>query len=63
MPTLLSELEKAQKYIYLEFFIISEGEMWDKIYKILKEKAKNGVEVKIIFDDFGSIKTKSQILH
>lgn len=60
MPTLLKELEKAQKYIYLEFFIISEGEMWDEIYKILKQKAKEGVEIKIIFDDFGSIKTKSR---
>ena len=60
MPTLIDELKKAKKYIYLEFFIIAEGKMWDEIYAVLKEKAANGVEVKIIFDDFGSIKTKSK---
>jgi cardiolipin synthase len=53
---LLEELENAKHYIYLEFFILAEGYMWDKIYEILKKKVKNGVEVKIIFDDFGSIK-------
>ncbi len=53
---LLEELEKAEKYIYLEFFIIAEGYMWESIFSILKEKAQNGVEVKVIFDDFGSIK-------
>lgn len=56
LSRLLEELEKAQKYIYIEFFIIAEGYMWESIYKILKEKASQGVEVKIIFDDFGSIK-------
>lgn len=53
---LLEELENAKHYIYLEFFILAEGYMWDKIYEILKKKVKDGVEVKIIFDDFGSIK-------
>lgn len=57
---LVEELEKAEKYIYLEFFILAEGYMWDKIHRILKEKAKLGVEVKIIFDDFGSIKRQSR---
>ena len=53
---LLEELENAKEYIYIEFFIIAEGYMWDKIYAILKQKASEGVEIKIIFDDFGSIK-------
>lgn len=56
MPRLLEELEKAEKYIFLEFFILAEGEMWDQIHEVLKRKAQSGVEVKIIFDDFGSIK-------
>ncbi len=56
LPRFLEELSKAEKYIYLEFFIIAEGVMWDKISEILEEKAKNGVEVKVLFDDFGSIK-------
>ena len=53
---LLEELENAKKYIYMEFFIIAEGYMWESIFKILKKKASEGVEIKIIFDDFGSIK-------
>lgn len=53
---LLTELEKAEKYIYIEFFILAEGYMWDKVHEILKRKAAAGVEIKIIFDDFGSIK-------
>lgn len=56
LPRLLEELKKAQKYIFIEFFIIAEGFMWEQIHQILKEKAESGVEVKIIFDDFGSIK-------
>ncbi len=55
----LKTLNTAKKYIYLEFFILAEGYMWDEIFKILKEKRKSGVEIKIIFDDFGSIKRQS----
>ncbi len=57
---LLAECENARKYIYIEFFILAEGYMWDEIHKILKRKAAEGVEVKIIFDDFGSIKRQSR---
>lgn len=56
LPRFLEELEKAEKYIFIEFFIIAEGKMWDSIHDILRRKAAEGVEVKIIFDDFGSIK-------
>lgn len=57
---LLSELSKAQKYIFIEFFIIGEGYMWNEILQVLKEKSASGVEIKIIFDDFGSIKRQSK---
>ncbi len=57
---LLAELSNSTKYIYIEFFIIAEGYMWDEIHKILRQKAAEGVEVKIIFDDFGSIKRQSR---
>lgn len=50
---LLPELEKAEHYIFLEFFIIHEGVMWDSILKILKRKAKQGVTVRLIYDDMG----------
>ncbi len=56
LPRMLEELDKAQKYIFIEFFILAEGKMWDEIHTVLKRKAESGVEVKIIFDDFGSIK-------
>lgn len=55
-PRFLQELEKAEQYIFIEFFIIAEGEVWEKVHSILRRKAKSGVEVKVLFDDFGSIK-------
>ncbi|MBE6674185.1 MAG: cardiolipin synthase [Ruminococcaceae bacterium] len=53
--SLLNDLKTAQKSIYVEYFIIKESHMWDEIKAILKEKAKNGVDVRVIYDDFGSI--------
>lgn len=50
---LIFELEKAEKYIFLEYFIIKEGIMWNSVLEILKEKVKKGVEVRIIYDDVG----------
>ncbi len=52
---LLKELSKAEKYIFLEYFIIGDGEMWQKTFDILKEKAENGVEVRLMYDDIGTI--------
>lgn len=48
-------LRGAERYIFLEFFIVSEGEMWGEILDILEEKAKNGVTVRVIYDDMGSL--------
>lgn len=47
---LLLQLKKAKKYIFLEYFIIDEGEMWGKILEVLVDKVKSGVEVRIIYD-------------
>ncbi len=52
---LMRELRVAEKYIFLEFFIIEEGEFWDGIFDILTEKVKSGVEVRMIYDDVGCI--------
>lgn len=52
---LLLELEKAEKFIFLEYFIIRPGEMWDGVLEILKRKAAAGVDVRIIYDDMGCI--------
>ena len=47
------ELRKAKEYIYLEYFIIEQGIMWNSILEILEQKVKEGVEVRLIYDDFG----------
>ncbi|MDD2397455.1 MAG: phospholipase D-like domain-containing protein, partial [Tissierellia bacterium] len=52
---LTEELKKAEKYIFIEFFIIEEGIMWNTILEILKEKAKQGLDVRVIYDDFGCV--------
>lgn len=54
-PDMLSALRKAKHFIFLEYFIISEGRMWEEIIAILKEKSQAGVEVKILYDDIGSV--------
>ncbi len=53
LKALLIELEKAEKYIFLEYFIVQEGKMWDSILDVLKRKAAQGVKIKFIYDDFG----------
>ncbi|MFA9422437.1 MAG: cardiolipin synthase [Sedimentibacter sp.] len=52
---LLFELKKAERYIFFEFFIVQEGKMWNGILDILKEKAKMGVDVRVIYDDVGCL--------
>ena len=54
-PRLLEDLERAEKFIFLEFFIVKSGTMWDGIEAILKQKAAEGVDVRLIYDDFGSL--------
>ena len=54
-PKLLEDLEHAEKFIFLEFFIVSQGQMWSSIEEILIRKASQGVEVRLIYDDFGSL--------
>lgn len=52
---LVAELKKAEKYIFLEYFIIERGIMWNTILDILKEKVKEGVEVRVMYDGMCSI--------
>ncbi len=54
---MLEELQAAEKFIFLEYFIIEEGYMWNAIEKILAEKAAQGVDVRVLYDDFGCILT------
>ena len=50
---LVEELEKAEKYIFLEYFIVQEGVMWDTVLQVLRRKASQGVEVRVMYDDMG----------
>ena len=50
---MLEELRKAERYIFLEYFILQPGVFWNSILEILEEKAAQGVEVRLIYDDMG----------
>ena len=54
---MLRELEKAEKFIFMEYFIIEEGYMWGRILEILMRKAKEGVEVCVMYDGMCEIST------
>ncbi len=54
---MLEEMESAEKYIFLEYFILSSGVMWQGIEDILVRKAAEGVDVRLLYDDFGSMGT------
>lgn len=52
---LVAHIQKAETYVFLEFYILAEGRIWDRIFDALRERAAQGVEVRIIFDDFGNL--------
>ncbi len=56
-PAMVEEIAKAEKFILLEYFIIAHGVMWSTISKLLLEKAMQGVQVRVIYDDFGCMMT------
>lgn len=56
-PRMLEELEKAERYIFLEYFIIQPGVFWDSILAVLERKAAMGIEVRVVYDDFGCMFT------
>lgn len=59
----LNDLKNAKKFIFLEYFILEKGIMLDTIIDVLKSKAKEGVEIKIMYDDLGSINRLSRKFH
>lgn len=52
---LLEALNQAERFIFLEYFIIEEGRMWDAVLDVLVKKAKQGVDVRVIYDDVGCL--------
>lgn len=53
--SLLEDLKKAEHFIFLEYFILAEGEMWNAVLAVLERKVEEGVEVRLIYDDVGSV--------
>ena len=54
-PVLIEELNKAEKFIFMEYFIIGEGYVWDTVLEVLRKKVKEGVEVRLMYDGTCSI--------
>lgn len=57
LEPMLEELRRAERYIFLEYFIITPGKFWNCILEILEEKARQGVDVRVIYDDVGTLYT------
>ena len=58
-PAMIEGLKQAKEFIFMEFFIISDGKEWSEVLEILKQKAKEGVDVRLIYDDMGCVGTIS----
>ncbi len=56
MEAMLQDLKRAEKFIFMEYFIVSDGRVWENILDVLTQKVKEGVEVKLLFDDFGTLR-------
>ena len=52
-PAFLEGLKQAKEFIFIEFFIITDGQEWSAVQEILKQKAQEGVDVRIVYDDMG----------
>ncbi len=55
LEDMLQQMERAEHFIFMEYYIVGQGEIWEQLSQVLQRKAKAGVEVKLIFDDFGSM--------
>ena len=55
LEDILGRIKAAERFIFMEYFILAEGKLWDRMSAALCERARSGVEVKIIFDDFGNL--------
>jgi len=60
IEAMLKDIENAEKFVFLEYFIISSGKVWDRFEEVMIRKAKEGVEVRLLFDDMGSVTTASK---
>ena len=54
---MIADISSAKQFIFLEYFIIEDGMMWNTIHEILRKKAEEGVEIRVVYDDIGCMKT------
>ena len=57
LAAMLADMRRAEKFIFMEYFIIEEGVMWDSILNVLRERVAEGVDVRVIYDDLGCLLT------
>lgn len=60
LEAMIEDLKQAKKFIFMEYFIVSDGKIWRDILEILTQKIKEGVIVKLLFDDFGTLRINTQ---
>ena len=60
LEAMLEDLKQAKKFIFMEYFIVSDGKVWSDILEVLTRKVKEGVKVKLLFDDFGTLRINTQ---
>ena len=58
---LIEDLKQAKKFIFMEYFIIDEGRLWDEILEVLRKKMGEGVEIRLVYDDIGCMTTLSPL--
>lgn len=51
---MLKEIEKAKKFVFIEYFIISDGVLLNRLINVLKRKKEQGLDIRLIYDDMGS---------
>ena len=57
LASMLADMRRAEKFIFIEYFIIEEGVMWNSILDVLRERVAMGVDVRVIYDDLGCLLT------
>ncbi|MDE6222041.1 MAG: cardiolipin synthase [Lachnospiraceae bacterium] len=56
---MMSALKEAKRYVFIEYFIIQEGVMWETMVDVMEQKVQEGVDIRVLYDDIGSIGTFS----
>ena len=54
---MLSALKEARRYVFIEYFIVQEGVLWQAMVDVMEQKVQEGVDIRVLYDDIGSIGT------